>query len=67
MAVRVDRSGGALQTGAPQTRFDLHSASGPSQRNVFDVTPDGKSILVVRRLSSEDVTIHVRTGVPRTR
>ncbi|MDQ3417845.1 MAG: hypothetical protein M3541_03545, partial [Acidobacteriota bacterium] len=67
MAVSVDRSGGALQTGAPQTRFDLHSASGASQRNVFDVTPDGKSILVVRRMSSEDVTIHVRTGVPRAR
>ena len=63
MSAEVVVSKGEVRAGAPRRLFDLRSVGDWSPRNVYDVLPDGKSIVVLRRLTTEDGTIHVKTGV----
>ncbi len=55
MAVEIDVTGDAPVIGTPQLLFQVpFRRPGGTQRNVFDVTPDGQRFLVNTRLEGED-------------
>ncbi|HVL69584.1 MAG TPA: LpqB family beta-propeller domain-containing protein [Vicinamibacterales bacterium] len=64
MSVTIDLTGRTPRSTAPRALFPLSSAVDTLSRSVFDIAPDGRSIVIVRRPVDEDATIHVRSGVP---
>jgi Tol biopolymer transport system component len=61
MMVPVSLSAEGLTAGAPQQRFELRSM-GDTIRNTFVLTPDGRSLILVRRADAHDTAVRVRTG-----